>query len=83
MKIALKNNQTTKLFKGKVLEYNTLLSFIQAEFNFKPQDYTLTFKDQDGDTITISSNDDLNTAIEINTDKILLKITITKVENTN
>lgn len=81
MRIAIKSNNTIKIYNGDI-NYNNLCDFIKKEFQLSPSKYTLTYIDEDGDNITLASNDDMASAYEINNDKHLLKVTLNLIEST-
>jgi hypothetical protein len=58
MKLLLKREEEMKLFT-KELTYNGLIAFIEQEFQIEPQSIEITFIDDEGDSITIASEDDI------------------------
>lgn len=81
MKIAIKSNSAIKIYNGDI-NYNNLCKFIKKEFQLSPSKYTLTYVDEDGDQITLASNEDMTSAYELNTDKHLLKVRLILTEST-
>lgn len=73
MKIAIKNNSVIKVYNGDA-DFSALSQFIKKEFKLSPSQYTLTYVDEDGDNITLASNEDMSSAHELNNDKNLLKV---------
>jgi len=59
MKIVLVHQKDIKLFNGK-LDYDLLVSFATKEFALDTTTLQLTFKDEEGDSITILSDEDLS-----------------------
>jgi len=55
MKIVLVHQKDIKLFNGK-LDYDLLVSFATKEFALDTTTLQLTFKDEEGDSITILSD---------------------------
>ena len=58
MKIAIKSSSAIKIYNGE-LNYNNLCEFIKKEFTLSPSKYTLSYVDEDGDNITLASNEDI------------------------
>ncbi|EFX61422.1 hypothetical protein DAPPUDRAFT_339667 [Daphnia pulex] len=52
------------------------------EFQLSSSKYTLTYVDEDGDNITLASNEDMSSAYELNTEKNLLKVKLHIIEAT-
>ena len=75
MKIAIKYNETVKIFNGNKT-YLAISQFISKAFNLVPSQITLTYLDEEGDSITLASDSDLLSACEINNDKKFLKIRV-------
>ena len=72
MKIAFKYNSTVKIY-NKELKMDPIKGFIKNQFNLEPLTYNLTFQDSENDIITIASNEDLATLLEIEQTSKLLK----------
>ncbi len=81
MKIVIKNNSVIKIYNGET-SFKELANFIKKEFQLSPSRYSLTYVDEDGDTITIGSEEDMSSAYELNNDKNLLKLKLTLIERT-
>jgi hypothetical protein len=81
MKIAVKHNSTIKIFSGQST-FEDLSLFIKKEFQLSPSKYSLTYVDEDGDNITIVSDEDMASAYELNQDKNLLKVKLSLIETT-
>lgn len=81
MKIAVKHNSIIKIYSGEIY-FKDLLLFIKKEFQLTPSKYSLTYVDEDGDNITIASNEDMTSAYELNHDKNLLKVKLNLIETT-
>ena len=81
MKIAFKYNSTVKIY-NKELKMDPIKGFIKNQFNLEPLTYNLTFQDSENDIITIASNEDLATLLEIEQTSKLLKIIISPKEAT-
>ena len=58
MKLVLKCKEEIKLFTSE-LNFETLASFISAGFGLREQGIEITYVDQDGDNITVASQEDL------------------------
>ena len=58
MKLVLKWKEEIKLFASE-LHYQMLVGFISAGFGLKEEGIEITYVDQDGDNITVASQDDL------------------------
>lgn len=58
MKLVLKRQEEIKLFT-EGLAFDPLILFIQREFDVDVKTIEITFIDEDGDSITIASEDDM------------------------
>jgi hypothetical protein len=81
MKIVIKNNSVIKIYSGET-SFKELSLFIKKEFQLSPSRYSLTYVDEDGDNITIASEEDMTSAYELNSDKNLLKVKLNLIEAT-
>ena len=79
MKILLKGKDNAKLYKGD-LDMPSLVKFIASNLKLEPQHYTLSYRDDEGDEISIVSDADLQTAQELNQGRNFLKINLTPAE---
>ena len=75
MKIVLVNKQQIKLYTGK-FTYELLTQFAANEFTFDLSTVQLTFKDEEGDNITIISDEDLEVMQAVFQGKQYLKINV-------
>jgi len=75
MKIVLKYKSIVKLFTFSH-SWEELVSFIEKEFKLTFPEFTLTYQDDEEDSIMICGNEDLQTALDLNS-KSILKIIIT------
>jgi hypothetical protein len=82
MKIAIKNNSAIKIYSGNC-SFEALSLFIEKEFQLKPASYALTYVDEDGDTITLATNEDMSSAYELNSNKTLLKVRLSPIQPTH
>jgi hypothetical protein len=58
MKLVLKYEEDVRLYSEE-LTYHRLLAFVEREFPIEGQNIEITFTDEDGDSITIASEDDI------------------------
>jgi hypothetical protein len=75
MKIVLTYNKNIKLYNDK-FTYEDLAAFVAKEFKLNPATIQMTFKDEEGDNITILSNDDLEVMQAVFEGKQYLKVTV-------
>lgn len=75
MKIVLVNQKEIKLYNGECT-YDLLVKFAAQEFQLDNSSVQLTFKDQEGDTITILADEDLEVMQAIFQGKQYLKINV-------
>lgn len=76
MKLVLKHNDSIKLY-SLALDYDTLVHFICKEFRIRREDLELSFLDEEGDNITILSNDDIEVMTSLFEGKDYVKIQVT------
>lgn len=63
----------------KEANYNELLKFIKDSFKNLPKGFEITYKDSDGDNISISNDEDMKTLYATSKEKFV-KISIAEVE---
>ena len=74
MKIVFKGNESVKMYSGTV-NYEEIQKFIAKEFpNLK--DYNLSFEDEEGDAIMITSDFDLTVMTEMFPNREFIKVNI-------
>lgn len=81
MKIAIKHNSAIKIYSGETT-FKELSLFIKKEFQLPTSKYHLTYVDEDGDNITIASDEDITSSYELNHDKNLLKVKLNLIDTT-
>lgn len=75
MKLVLTFKDAVKLYSDS-FQYDLILGFVIREFNIKGDTVSLTFVDQDGDNITVMSNDDIEVMIAVNQNKEYVKLRV-------
>lgn len=75
MKLVLKWKEEIKLYASE-LHYHALVGFISAGFGLKEEGIEITYVDQDGDNITVASQDDLLLLSEYFTGKEYVKLAV-------
>ena len=78
MKFVIKEkDNSVKLFSGEEPTYTNIKAFIQREF---PQIHNieLTFTDEDGDVVMLSSQDDFSAMLEMFPDRKIMKIDVSE-----
>ena len=79
MKVLLKSKDSAKLYKGD-LDMNSLTHFIASSLKLEANHYTLTYKDEEGDDISIVTDADLSNVQELNQGRNFLKINLNTEE---
>lgn len=75
MKLVLKWKEEVKLFTSE-LQYPLLVGFISAGFGLKEEGIEITYVDQDGDNITVASQEDLLLLAEYFSGKEYVKLSV-------
>ena len=75
MKIVLKHDNLVKLYDGE-MTYSQLLKFIEEQMMVKIDTVAIQYTDQDGDNISIASDQDLNIMEAISNGKEYTKVAI-------
>ena len=75
MKIVLVNKKEIKLYNGE-FSYNPIVKFATQEFHLENNTIELSFKDEEGDVITITSDDDLEIMKAVFQGKQYLRINV-------
>ena len=74
MKIVFKGNNFVKMYGGEIT-YENLVTFIKTNY---PEigAFTLSFQDEDGDSVTVASQTDVDTMKEIYDTKEIIRIDV-------
>lgn len=75
MKLVLKLKETVKL-ADSTLNYEELLAFIEKEHHLKKESISLSFIDDEGDNITVMSDEDLEVMIAVHDGKQYVRINV-------
>ena len=75
MKLVLKLKETVKL-ADSTLKYEELLAFIEKEHHLKNESISLSFIDDEGDNITVMSDEDLEVMIAVHDGKQYVRINV-------
>lgn len=74
MKIVFKGNNFVKMYGGEIT-YDNLVSFIKSNYP-EIESFTLSFQDEDGDSVTVASQTDVDTMKEIYDNKEIIRIDV-------
>jgi len=65
MKVKVAFGSDIRIWRKKVENFNSLVSFVENSFEQLNEDFLITYEDDEGDHVTITSDDDLEEAVDL------------------